>query len=360
MRTAQRGFVLDLDLDRDLLAGRERGELSAARREFRADDAPVIGPERRLAGAVQRLLPFDRRAGAARLLLLGPHVAQVELRHLVRRTGSLDVAVLQVDGVIAERLHHVHAVRHEQQRHPCLGELLQPLQAFELERRVAHGERLVDDQHVGVDVDRHREGEPQLHPARIRLGRLLDEGADVGKRRDVVEPLLHLRARDAHDRAVHEHVLAPGEIRVESGTELEQRSDASGELDVTGRRRERARDELQQRGLARAVAPDDSHRFAFAHLERHVAQGPELAEELTPAAIQHLLQPIAGLVVDLVALAQVLGANGDVRGHRQTPCACAGTRTGPARPPRRSRRSRPATHPSPAAFPRSGRRATAR
>ena len=47
---------------------------------------------------------------------------------------------------------------------PLLVHLLEHLDALLLEVGVAHGEHLVDEQQVGVDVGHHRESEPHLHP----------------------------------------------------------------------------------------------------------------------------------------------------------------------------------------------------
>jgi len=47
--------------------------------------------------------------------------------------------------------------------------------ALRLERRVAHRQRFVDDQHVGRNEGGHGEGQPHDHAARIRSDRLLDE-----------------------------------------------------------------------------------------------------------------------------------------------------------------------------------------
>ena len=54
-------------------------------------------------------------------------------------------------------------------------------------------------------------------------------GADVGELDDLVEAALDLLALHAEDRAVQEDVLAPGELGVEAGADLEQGADAAAE-----------------------------------------------------------------------------------------------------------------------------------
>ena len=61
------------------------------------------------------------------------------------------------------------------------------VEALLLERRVADGEHLVEEQHVGVDLDRDRVGEPHLHPRRVVLQLLVDEALELGERDDLVE-----------------------------------------------------------------------------------------------------------------------------------------------------------------------------
>jgi hypothetical protein len=63
---------------------------------------------------------------------------------------------------------------------------------------------------------------------------------------------------------------------------------------------ERSGDDLEERGLARAVAPDDAHDLAAPDLERDVA---ERLEALVPAAEAHELeQHLHGRCVDLERL----------------------------------------------------------
>ena len=49
------------------------------------------------------------------------------------------------------------------------------------------GEHLVEQQDVGIEVGRHREGEAHVHAARIALDRRVDELGDLGELDDGVE-----------------------------------------------------------------------------------------------------------------------------------------------------------------------------
>ena len=65
---------------------------------------------------------------------------------------------------------------------------------------------------------------------------------------------------------------------MEAGAQLEQRGHAAPPLDVAGGGREDPADELEQRGLARAVGPDEAEGVRLLHLEADVVQGPELLD----------------------------------------------------------------------------------
>src|SRR5690606_41240939 len=113
--------------------------------------------------------------------------------------------------------------------------------------------------------------------------RMLDELLDAIDRDDlVVAPGEHL-ARHAEDRAVEVDVLLARELGVEPRADLQERPDAAVELDAPASRGGDAREDLEERRLAGAVAPDDPERLAVRHLERHVVDGGD-EPLLLPAA----------------------------------------------------------------------------
>src|SRR3546814_3708943 len=69
------------------------------------------------------------------------------------------------------------------------------------------------------------------------------EGGDVGKAR------LDVRTRQSEHGPVQIGILAAGELRVESGPELQQGGDAPVDGDLARAWRQRAADQLQERGL---------------------------------------------------------------------------------------------------------------
>jgi hypothetical protein len=228
-------------------------------------------------------------------------------------------------------------VTDEEHREPALAQPTQAADALLLKADVTDGQDLVDDEQIGIDRERHGEGQARHHAARVRLQGLLHEAADVGEGRDVGEARAHLLAGNAEDRPAEHHVLATRELRIEPRTQLEHRRHASVHRHAPAGRRQRSRHDLQQRALPRAVSPQHAERLAAPHLKAHVMQGPEFTVVRLGRPQQRLFQPILGPIVDAIALREMLGPYhhlgpaGRLRGHRQRPAYCVrSTRIRPA------------------------------
>ena len=63
-------------------------------------------------------------------------------------------------------------------------------------------------------------------PGRVGLDRRVDELLHLGELDDLVEAPRDLALGEPEHDAVDEDVLAPGDLRMESGAELDQRRDA--------------------------------------------------------------------------------------------------------------------------------------
>ena len=187
--------------------------------------------------------PFDPRVAAppflqARASLGGIDVTCEQLAVaddcVVRRAVELDSSVAQENGTVAEALDCGCVVRHEHDRAAALLELEDLAEALALELLVADREDLVEQEHVCVDVRGDGEPEPHVHPRRVRSHGQVDELLEPRERNDLVQLLPHVRAREAVDRPVEEDVLAPGQVGVEAGAELEQRAHASTDIHAAG------------------------------------------------------------------------------------------------------------------------------
>ncbi len=71
---------------------------------------------------------------------------------------------------------------------------------------------------------------------------------------------------------------------MKAGADLEQRAHTSPDFRAAGRRPGDARENLEQRALARAIAADDSDDLPGGHREREAAEGPEMPLAVVLAA----------------------------------------------------------------------------
>ena len=85
-----------------------------------------------------------------------------------------------------------HVVRDEQDRAALVAQAVELVEALLLEGGVADREHLVDQQHVGVDLDHHREREPHVHARRVVLELEVLELAQLGELDDALVALARL------------------------------------------------------------------------------------------------------------------------------------------------------------------------
>ncbi len=188
----------------------------------------------------------------------------------------------------------------KQNRPAFAGDVAHLTQALLLKFSVAHRQHLIHDQYLGVEVGGDGERQAHVHTAGVALDGSVDELLHTGKVHNFIELAVDLILAHAEDGAVEKHVLAPGQLGVEAGADLQQAADAPLDLDHAAGGRGDAREDLEQRGLAGAVAPDDAQRLALLHGEGDVIQRQDgLTDALEVVAL-----PDAGVGVGLVAQAR--------------------------------------------------------
>ena len=185
----------------------------------------------------RRRLLRPRVTGGELLLLAVLDVGDVGADDALGIAEPLHPARIEPQRLVAEALDQAERMRDEQDRLAAALELGELVQALVREALVADGENLVDQQHVGIDVDRDRESEPHVHARRVGLDRRVDELLHLGELDDLVEASRHLALRETEHDAVDEDVLAAGNLRVKPGAQLDQRRDPAVDLH---RRRTRA------------------------------------------------------------------------------------------------------------------------
>ena len=144
---------------------------------------------------------------------------------------------------------------------------------FGLKRGIAHRQRLVHDQDIGLHMYLHRKCQPHRHARAVGLDRLIDVIADVGKRDDVGQQGVDARAAQAQNRTIDVDVFTPGQVGVEARTQLQQRRHAAVGEHRTRAGRQYAGNDLQQGAFAAAIQADDAQRLPTVQAEADVVQG---------------------------------------------------------------------------------------
>ena len=107
-----------------------------------------------------------------------------------------------------------------------------------------------------------------------------------GESDDLVELGANLGFRHPENRPVEEDVLPACQLGMEAGAHLEQAGRAAADPQPALGGLGDAADDLEQGGLAGAVASDQAHDFALPDLRGHVAQRPEFLERRLAGAMR--------------------------------------------------------------------------
>ena len=209
---------LVLDLDAEGRAGVERGR-----------DLAVIGPDAERRGAGHTPSPVPRAAGPG--IVSSPRAWTPAAKYLAT-TSSVGPWSPGGPGPARSPSRHRRVIAAmlwltNSTVRPCLRHVAHLAEALALERGVADGQHLVDDQDLRLEVRRDGEGEPHVHAARVALDRRVEELLDLGEGDDLVELAIDLGLAHAEDGAVEVDVLAAGQLGVEAGADLQQRADAA-------------------------------------------------------------------------------------------------------------------------------------
>ncbi len=186
------------------------------------------------------------------------------------------LAVVEVGGVVGHLPQLGQGVGHDDDGAPVAAELGELLSALVLEGGVAHGQDLVDKHDLGLGVDGHGEAQAHVHARGVVLHGLVDEVLHAGEVDDLVELGVDLPPGHAQDGAVEVDVVAPGELGVEAGADLEHGGDAAVAGDGAGVGHEDPRQALEQGGLARAVVAHEGEGGALGDVQVDALEGLEL------------------------------------------------------------------------------------
>ena len=139
--------------------------------------------------------------------------------------------------------------------------------ALLLEGRIPDCQHLVDQQDVGLGLDHRREREADEHSRGIVLQSQVDELAELREVEHGVQPPAGLPSGEAHHHPVERHVLAGGQLVVESDSKLDERSYAARHPNRTRVGLVDPRQDLEERALPGAVAADDAEELTAVDFE---------------------------------------------------------------------------------------------
>ena len=189
--------------------------------------------------------------------------------------GVSHSTVVQNHALIAERTNRAHVVADEQDRASLLGDIAHLAQTLVLKGEIADRQHLINEQDFGLQMGRDGEGQAEIHAAGVVLDGSVDELVDFGECDDVVELPVDVGAFHTEDRAIEVNVFAAGKLVVKTGADFEQCADAAIDVGVSGGGLGDPREDLEERALAGAVAPDDPDYFALLDFEIQIFQSPD-------------------------------------------------------------------------------------
>src|SRR5712692_9999002 len=118
-------------------------------------------------------------------------------------------------------------------------------------------------------------GQAHIHATGIMLHRGIQELLDLGESNNLIKFPIDLSLFHSQDGTVEVDVLPAGQIRVESSAHLQQGTNPAPHLGMALGRLGDARENLQERALARPVTPDYTDGLAMSYLEGGVPESPE-------------------------------------------------------------------------------------
>ena len=154
--------------------------------------------------------------------IAAPKTLFVSLNHVRRRAALRNPAFFDKNHLVAKGFDRPQIVRHKEDRLPFTLKLLKALHALALKGQIADRQHLIDQQHIGVHFRGHRKTEPHVHPAGIRLHRLVDKLVHLRKFDDAVHALIDHFLTDPHQRRVEVHILPATQIRMKARAQLQQ------------------------------------------------------------------------------------------------------------------------------------------
>jgi hypothetical protein len=242
--------------------------------------------------------------GACRVVDLECHeVARDPALELGRRALGDDLAVIDDEDAIAERVGLLEVVRGEQDRRPALAQAADVVPEVRAGLRIEPRRRLVEEHELGVV----HEAEGDVEAAALAAGERLDEAvaeiAQIERLAEALRTRAAVGARDAVELGLRHELLVDlrGGVRpavLGDVAELAAHADriapqiAARDGRLAGRRPEQRREHPLRRRLAGAVRAEQADELAGLHVEIDAAHGLDhrilrLERAGEPASLDH-------------------------------------------------------------------------
>lgn len=227
--------------------------------------------------------------------------------------GNGDFALFEHDGTVTEAQDVIHGVSDEDDGLLTVegGEIII---TFFLEGGVADGKDFIEDEDIAFGTDSDRESEANLHTGRIIFELLVHEIFELGEFDDVVIHGGDFGIAEAKHGAIQVDVFAAGEFHIETDAKFDKGDEVAIDDDLATAGVIDAGENLEEGGLARAVATDDANEFAFFDVKTDVVKNllVAVAFDATETIEDGLFETPGTLGGETEGLGKVTDGNGDI------------------------------------------------
>jgi hypothetical protein len=151
-----------------------------------------------------------------------------------------------------------------------ISEMLYPINALSLEREVANREYLVYQQNLRAHMNRHRESQAHVHTGAIGAQGFIDNGSKLREFDDLFKSSTYLPACQPTYDTGDVNVLAPGKVRVETRTQIEEAADPPIHLHCSLICTKETAEKTKQSRFSGSVPSDDSKHSTVCDCEAEV------------------------------------------------------------------------------------------
>ena len=222
-----------------------------------------------------------------------------------------DFAMIQPENFIAHIQHCAGIVRHEDHR-MLLHERPHELHALLRENDIPHGQSLINDQDIRVNMRNDGECQAHHHTAGIGFHRLINRLSDIGKCRNLLISGVDLAFCESQQGRVHIDILFSRKLRRETASKLQKRRYSAMDRHFSGSRLQRIGENLKQSAFPGSVHSDDSETLSGFHAEGNIVKRAEFTVEMPCPAEQSLHQAMHRSGIDFINFGEIAHFNADL------------------------------------------------